>query len=61
LSSGISCIFYPVLHRRDAAKQPLQAIAGVPEPKRLCETVALMKADYQKLTAMVKESGMTAP
>jgi tripartite-type tricarboxylate transporter receptor subunit TctC len=42
--------------------QRLLAISDVPgKPMTLPELAALMKADYEKLTAVVKASGMTAP
>jgi tripartite-type tricarboxylate transporter receptor subunit TctC len=48
------------LENPDVQKQ--LAIADIPgKPMTLSELAALMKADYEKLTAVVKTSGMTAP
>ena len=38
------------------------SVADIPgKPMTLPELAALMKTDYEKLTAVVKASGMTAP
>jgi hypothetical protein len=50
------------MHAIRTRRAILGLAAGVPgKPMPLGELAALMKADYEKLTTVVKASGMTAP